>query len=418
MNYVVQPKRCYLGVKLFLVVLVLLFSASYNFIGAVVFPTCRFHFGTDWTFARDNPALMAQVDYLTGPWIGSAEHFNIGVYYELSRDNNKIPVNHTYIIAFAARRDWGLQDCDVGTPNLCQRGAQYIRQNRQKILDIYANFARGVYQIMGDRPSVWLMEADFTQYTLAEQEGGGLTYAEAGQLMSDIIDVVRQYCPSAVFSLDISPWRLRGWQINWFSHMPMDRVSFIHTSGGRSRADTDFISDSWHTDLPTWRWTYETFGKPILADAGYGVAGVSLGHDDLWDNVGHLTNRINNGVRGVAQVNPRDGWASTIANIRPSLPQPPSCQVTSVRVFEETQTCKAQIFPNPALKGSFGIKFNTTSKTATVAIFDLAGREVYRKLVDIENNLVNINSALDKGVYVVNIKTEDFEVEKQITITE
>lgn len=176
--------------------------------GQNVFPECRFHFGTDWEKARGNSALMGQVDYLTGPWIGTSETFNIGEYYELCRDNNKVPVNHTYIIAFAARRDRGLQDCNVDqNNNLCKGGAKYIRENRTKILNIYGNFARGVNNIMGSRPSVWLMEADFTQYTLDTQDGGGLSYQEAGQLMKDMISTIKTNCPSAYFSIDISPWR-------------------------------------------------------------------------------------------------------------------------------------------------------------------------------------------------------------------
>ena len=121
----------------------LLLSLCISVNGQNIFPDCRFHFGTDWEKARNNNALMQQVDYLTGPWIGTSETFNIGEYYEVCRNNNKVPVNHTYIIAFAARRDMGLQDCNVDeNNNLCRRGAKYIRQNRAKILNIYADFAQ------------------------------------------------------------------------------------------------------------------------------------------------------------------------------------------------------------------------------------------------------------------------------------
>jgi hypothetical protein len=304
----------------------LLLSLCISVNGQNIFPDCRFHFGTDWEKARNNNALMQQVDYLTGPWIGTSETFNIGEYYEVCRNNNKVPVNHTYIIAFAARRDMGLQDCNVDeNNNLCRRGAKYIRQNRAKILNIYADFARGVNNIMGNKPSVWLMEADFTQYTLDMQEGGGLSYQEAGQLMKDMISTIKSNCPSAYFSIDISPWRDTTWQKNWYGALGMDQFSFIHTSGGSSRGDTEFISDSWSPSLPKWAWTYRTFRKPIFADAGYGVGGAGTGHDSRWDDINNLRNRINDGVLGLAQVNPASNWANTISSLRSQLPKPSSC---------------------------------------------------------------------------------------------
>ena len=256
----------------------LLLSLCISVNGQNIFPDCRFHFGTDWEKARNNNALMQQVDYLTGPWIGTSETFNIGEYYEVCRNNNKVPVNHTYIIAFAAAATWAFRTATLMKTILCRRGAKYIRQNRAKILNIYADFARGVNNIMGNKPSVWLMEADFTQYTLDMQEGGGLSYQEAGQLMKDMISTIKSNCPSAYFSIDISPWRDTTWQKNWYGALGMDQFSFIHTSGGSSRGDTEFISDSWSPSLPKWAWTYRTFRKPIFADAGYGLE-AGTGHD-------------------------------------------------------------------------------------------------------------------------------------------
>lgn len=303
----------------------LFFSSTWVHAGDA-FSACRFHFGTDESKAKSNPALMQQVDYLTGGWIGTSETFNLQDYYNLAKTNGKVPVNHTYIIAFAARRDQNIQDCNVSqTSNLCQKGAQYIRNNRQKILNIYASFAKGVNSIMGSSPSVWLMEADFTQYTLSSQENGGFTYEEAGQLMTDMINTVKANAPSALFSIDISPWQDTTWQKNWYSKMPMNQFSYIHTSGGSSRGDTEFISDSWSTALPTWKWTYKTYGKPIFADAGYGVGGAGTGHDNRWDDITNLSNRIKDGVLGVAQVNPASDWATTISNNRNKLPQPSYC---------------------------------------------------------------------------------------------
>ena len=70
-----------------------------------------------------------------------------------------------YIIAFMARDEWGLKDCDVGTPSLCERGSDYIRENRAKIVAKYKNYAAETAKTIGrNAESIWLIEPDFWQY--------------------------------------------------------------------------------------------------------------------------------------------------------------------------------------------------------------------------------------------------------------
>jgi hypothetical protein len=291
-----------------------------------LFSTCRFHFGTPDGNARNNADLMAQVDYLTA-WAGSSETCNLGTFFQTCRDNNKTPVIVSYIIAFTARRDWGLQDCNVDpNNNLCKRGADYIRQQRSRVMGQYSQYARGAAQNFGNtQPMVWCMEPDYSQYADAGQNGGGLTITQCGELMNEILDTIKKHCSKAVFSMDISPWKDTTWQKNWFRVMNMARFTFVNTSGGQARADQTYISDTWSTALPTWAWVFKTYGTPLIADAGYGAGGGSTGHDNRWDNVSNLTARINDGVLCVAQANPNSNWASTISSIRSQLPRPPKC---------------------------------------------------------------------------------------------
>jgi hypothetical protein len=92
------------------------------------FSACRFH----WGAGGASGALMNEIDYMTG-WAGSGEAFNMSSLFTSCKTNNKTPVIISYIIAFTARRDWKLQDCNVGTPNLCQQGALYIRDSSARI---------------------------------------------------------------------------------------------------------------------------------------------------------------------------------------------------------------------------------------------------------------------------------------------
>ncbi|NLE02303.1 MAG: hypothetical protein GX640_20765, partial [Fibrobacter sp.] len=215
--------------------------------------------------------------------------------------------------------------------NLCKKGAGYIRNNRAKILNIYSTYAKGIANTYGsDKPVIWCMEPDYSQYTESTQEGGGISYADAGNLMSDIISTIKKDLPKSMFSMDISPWKDTTWQNNWFTALKLEQnFSFINTSGGSSKAASTYISDDWSNKLPTWAWVMKRWKKPVIADAGYGVNGSGTGHDANWDNVSNLNARITDGVIGVSQYNPKNDWSSTIKSIRSQLRTPGTCPSTS-----------------------------------------------------------------------------------------
>jgi hypothetical protein len=298
------------------------------------FSSCRFHFGTEISKVYNidnnttiNAGTIAEVDYFTGPWAGSAETFNLGNYFKACKALGKTPVVVAYIIAFAAKRDLKIDDCNVSQNNLCKKGAGYIRNNRAKILNIYSAYAKGIASSYGtDKPVIWCMEPDYSQYTESMQEGGGISYADAGKLMSEIISTVKTNLPKSMFSMDISPWKDTTWQNTWYTALNVaENFSFISTSGGSSKAASAFISDDWAQNLPKWAWVMKRWKKPVIADAGYGVNGSAAGHDSNWDNVNNLKARIPDGVIGVSQYNPKNDWAGTIQSIRSQLPAPPSC---------------------------------------------------------------------------------------------
>lgn len=75
---------------------------------------------------------------------------------------NKIPVFYAYVIAFEARNLLGLQDCDVGTPSLCQQGSQFIRDYRARIIERYNNHSSNIAKILGSTyTTIFLIEPDF-----------------------------------------------------------------------------------------------------------------------------------------------------------------------------------------------------------------------------------------------------------------
>lgn len=82
---------------------------------------------------------------------------------ELCKSSNKVPVFYAYVIAFEARSNWQLSDCDnpQGKPTLCQKGSEYIRQNKNHLIGRYYDNAANIARVYGsDKVVVFLIEPD------------------------------------------------------------------------------------------------------------------------------------------------------------------------------------------------------------------------------------------------------------------
>ncbi len=150
-------------------------SSNANGPSASLFPGCQFRYGRDFVSSTTD---YSQYDYIT-IWIDTISsncpssnsknpdctNFNPyyqGVMLQTTKSLNKIPVFYGYVIAFEARNLQGLQDCNVGTPSLCQYGSQFIRDNRARILERYNNQSYNIAQYLGTNyTTVFLIEPDF-----------------------------------------------------------------------------------------------------------------------------------------------------------------------------------------------------------------------------------------------------------------
>ena len=71
-----------------------------------------------------------------------------------------------------------------------------------------------------------------------------------------------------------------------------------------------------------------------------------------------------------------------------------------------TKANTISIYPNPAKDGVFSIKFADASKELVkIAVVDMNGRVVYQTTGTTSNNILNVNSKLTKGSYIVKINT-------------
>jgi len=103
--------------------------------------------------------------------------------------SKQVPVIVAYVSAFYVKRHHGnLCDCNVnrcgqtnGVPNdLCNFGAQYIKQDLAAITNVYKLYAQGYAGCYGTtRPIVFEMEPDWYQYS-GNTQSTPLTKQEAG----------------------------------------------------------------------------------------------------------------------------------------------------------------------------------------------------------------------------------------------
>jgi hypothetical protein len=299
---------------------------------------CTFNFGLPF---RTNPP--SQVSYLTS-WAGSGENYNMSYMMQACKPGGTLsgvtPVVYSYIIAFTLRRDHNLQDCNVGTPNLCQQGAAYMRTDRLRIMGQVAKYAKGTAADLGTTtPIVWLMEPDYYQYAEPGSQGGNpLSYAEAAAFMNEMLDTIQKYLPKALFSLDISPWTTdMGTTKAYYTAFTLSRFSFINTSGGGARAGGPAGTARITGNKMTYKEIHDLTGKPMLADCGYGVAGASTGYDPSWDSAANLNNRIADGVIGICQNSVPATWNTTLTALKPLLNPLPSCTQNEVLFIPHVQ---------------------------------------------------------------------------------
>lgn len=216
-------------------------------------------------------------------------------------------VVYGYVIAETGK-EHGFDDCDINTdqPSLCTNGAEIIRNEWDTIINRYKMYAQKLSKIYpsSQRPSIWLIEPDFVQYSILEdtqfkQVGGAIPTKElAGRYFNEIVAAIKTFLPDAQIGLDISPW-LNDRFNEWYSSFDKSKINLLFTSGGDTRADMAKIRSRPYNDI-TWEQVASYFKLPILADAGYGVGGESNDQYDEWLKIPNVSNRYKDGVRGLS----------------------------------------------------------------------------------------------------------------------
>lgn len=231
----------------------------------------------------------------------------------LASDADTYAVFYGYFIGYA------LPDCNVQPEggNLCTHGAQWIRDNRQKILKLYGDYAAKAYAADPNKGVFWLLEGDFHQYTV-ENQTNPLSLQELGQLASDIIDAIKKNAPNAKVAINHSTWLSDDATRAMWSAMPLNKTDFIWTTGDGNNAEGYFhnstTSTTYNAATAKYGFLSNFTGKKLFVDTSFGL---SQG-DDTWSGASEelLNKRISEGVFAVNVTKPSSGYEERVKILR------------------------------------------------------------------------------------------------------
>ncbi|RNA07607.1 hypothetical protein BpHYR1_014851 [Brachionus plicatilis] len=256
----------------------------------------------DWTL--NNNVDYDNFDYIS-IWLAYSDEFGTdfnpwfhGPMINAALAKNKSAVFYMYLIAFQARYNLGIRDCDVDyNYNLCVHGAEFIRNYRQLLVDKYRYHAKWISERFGrEKRAVFAIEPDFVQYYSDQRQiGGPLTGQYMRELFDDFVSALKSELPNALISWDISPWLGVEGMRTWWGYFETAQIDFIHTSGGSLRPDLPQIRQN---ELE-WRFMSNLTKKYIISNCGYGVGGANINDCDSWISGNNLNIRINDGVIAV-----------------------------------------------------------------------------------------------------------------------
>lgn len=312
-----QPTTILLLLALVIMTIIATASAIGN-----IFDTCNFGYGvnydsellttmsprptafTHFTFWAQDWNTTDQWDSSSGQWLWATR------WIKLCKELNKTPVLYGYIIAAYGKKE-GLTDCDMGDNNLCRKGADIIRDTTKwgEIINKYKYWATQMAKFWPtDRRIVVLIEPDFFQYSETgsnlsvhgKQNNGGIPDADLVLKYKEIRAAIKSIYPYAWTSIDASPW-LNDNLKTWFERFGAGDYELVSIAGGRTNPTTTTIRDDANNNVTWENLSQWTNGKPVLADAGYGVGGAPNDyHIDTWFQTANVQRLHDWGLRGVS----------------------------------------------------------------------------------------------------------------------
>jgi hypothetical protein len=277
-------------------------------------------FGCDFAWgANGNQGNRSSYLRFITTWVGYEENGGLngqcdgcGLVRDLA-NTNAVPVYYAYHIGYMTSED-GYGDCntDFDGQNLCTHGAQWIRDNRERLIDAYANYASMTYDANPNKGVVWLLEGDFVQYTYEEQTQG-LSIDELGELATDIVCAIKSNAPNAIVAINHSPWISDDLADEFWNAMPLELTDLVWTTGVGN--NDGFINQTggpneYNARSANYQYLSELTGKGIVVDTSFGASQAA----DSWSNndAGTLNDRISEGVIAANVTDPPNDYQSRL----------------------------------------------------------------------------------------------------------
>jgi hypothetical protein len=210
---------------------------------------------------------------------------------------NLIPAYYAYFIGFYGHVN-GLPDQNQNPngPNLATGGGALILGAANtacppgqicaanKIVEMYAWYAKQSHAAWPTKPLVWLIEGDFIQYT---KESGTqtqpLSYAQLGQLATQIASAIKTNMPNAVVAFDDSAWVNDADRMSYWSAIASANYDMVWTTGVGNNApylNAGETASSYNGGTATYSFLHSFTGKKILVDESAGMSQ----QNDTWSN--------------------------------------------------------------------------------------------------------------------------------------
>jgi len=227
---------------------------------------------------------------------------------------------YAYFIGYQASAA-GYGDCntDFDGQNLCTHGARWLKENRDRVLEMYGNYARMSYEANPERAVLWLLEGDFVQYTYADQSDP-LNLQELGALAADITCAIKSNAPNALVAINHSPWLANDLTDAFWHAMPLAITDMIWTTGVGNNAGflgANVTAKSYNGTTARYDYLHQLTGKRIFVDTSFGASQQA----DSWSNndADTLNERIAEGVSAVNVTQPPSDYQARLEALVPQL---------------------------------------------------------------------------------------------------
>jgi hypothetical protein len=231
-----------------------------------------------------------------------------------------VPVYYAYFIGyFGAANGFADQDRNPNGPNLATDGAKLIRDQRAKIVDIYASYAKQTQKVWPDKPLVWLLEGDFVHYTYKEQKSP-LSLSELGDFARDITCAIKGNMPSAVVAINHSTWLSDEVTNGFWDAMKAADYDMVWTTGVANNNgffEAKATPDVYNQRTATFAYLSKKTGRKLLIDQGFGLSAIN----DTWSTAtpDTLAKRIADGVIAVNAGTAPPNYVTTVKGLTPKL---------------------------------------------------------------------------------------------------